>query len=220
MSRLLNILEFCRPQLSGIWNYGRERYYIMETGNCYHSRLSAPLTQLVAGQVTACGKRLRDVCAVRRAESRETRFEPMNPGSTRMHSSHKDQLLSVPETRKPMEQPFPVWAPQLTQSHGCIFQPWLGQPFTMRVLQLIQSYAACIFFNVSPPTHYTPVTVSSLVLGRTLVQQLMRTGRPFGEVQLLSELEAQWVIASLHCCPFPPSFVCPRRAASALQVGR
>lgn len=48
----------------------------------------------------------------------------------------------------------------------------------------------------------------------------MRPGRPSGEVQLLSELEARWAIGSLHCCPFPPSFVCQRRAASTLRVGR
>lgn len=37
---------------------------------------------------------------------------------------------------------------------------------------------------------------------------------------VLSELEAWWAIASLHCCPFLPSFVCQGRAASALRVGR
>lgn len=35
--------------------------------------------------------------------SRETRLEPTNPDSTRMHSSHKDQLLRVMKTRKLLE---------------------------------------------------------------------------------------------------------------------
>lgn len=43
MTILLNILDFCKPQLLGMWNSKWGSHHNMETGKCYQSRFSALL---------------------------------------------------------------------------------------------------------------------------------------------------------------------------------
>lgn len=61
MNILLNILEFCKPQLLGMWNYKWGSRHNMETGKCYQSRFLALLNPNGFWASQGWGRGLRDL---------------------------------------------------------------------------------------------------------------------------------------------------------------